>query len=387
MSSVFLSLSDIINLAKEKNFNYTDTFWHFEGVVLSKITFYFIMKNEQHSRLREQVQKIEQKILAITGKNVEFNMEWTRSQRKCEQVSRLIWKRKHLLDKMFVATPEEVVRMEQVNNRLFELTQKMYARTEALYRKMASTTYDPTFDDDVEVEGTLKFSVCGHCSVLPMANDDYYGSNFYEMLSVIDWLYVYNVLELDYIERCSCYLAPPYYRPDISREGLTLTGKLNDGTTWYESYQPAADKLSHLCICHAIHDLSDHKPYSIPDILRMNDFCVEVTIKHQHIVEQDGSRWNWWEHCSFGEFRDKFVREAEQNRAPHIRLGQEIYNRTQSYFKDYFDSLTEDMPNVEKCKELFSGKTHLHWLPQKDCFYIDENIDSYLFELFAFLRN
>ena len=345
------------------------------------------MKNEKYTRLREQVRKIEEKILAITGKNVEFNIEWTRSQRKCEQVRRLIWKRKHLLDKMFVATSVEISRMEQVNTRLLDLTQMMYARAETLYRRMASTTYDPTFDDDVEVKGTLKFSVCGHCSVLPMANDDYYGSNFYEMLSVIDWLYVYNVLELDYIEQCSCYLAPPYYRPDISREGLTLTDDLNDGTTWYESYQPAADKLSHICICHAIHDLSDHKPYSIPDILRMNNFSVEVTIKHQHIVEQDGSRWNWWEHCSFGEFRDKFVREAEQNRAPHIRLGQEIYNRTQSYFKDYFDSLTEDMPNVEKSKELFSGKTHLHWRPQKDCFYIDENIDSYLFELFAFLRN
>ena len=69
------------------------------------------MKNKEYTHLRAQVQKIEEKIIAITGKNVEFNMEWTRSQRKCEQVERLIWKRKHLLDRMFVATPEEVVRM------------------------------------------------------------------------------------------------------------------------------------------------------------------------------------------------------------------------------------------------------------------------------------
>lgn len=46
--------------------------------------------------------------------------------------------------------------------------------------------------------------------------------------------------------------------------------------------QSAADKLSHICICHAIYDLNMHKPYSIPDILRMNDFSVEVTVKHQH---------------------------------------------------------------------------------------------------------
>ena len=119
------------------------------------------MKNNKQNRLRAQVQKIEEKIIAITGDNVEYNMEWTRSQRKCEQVERLIWKRKHLLDKMFVATPEEVVRMEQVNNRLYDLTQKMYARTEALYRKMATSTYDPEFDDDVEIEGSLRFSPNG----------------------------------------------------------------------------------------------------------------------------------------------------------------------------------------------------------------------------------
>ena len=344
------------------------------------------MKKNKQSHLRAQVQKIEEKILAITGDNVEYNMEWTRSQRKCEQVERLIWKRKHLLDKMFVATPEEVVRMEQVNNRLYDLTQKMYSRTEALYRKVMTTTYDPESDDDVEVEGTLKFLANGHSSLLPMANDGYYGSNFYEMFFIINWLYTCDVLDLEEIEQCRCYLSPSDYLPEMNSKELGLTDDLNDGTTWYESVQPAADKLSHLCICHAIHDLSDHKPYSIPDILRMNDFWVEVTVKHQLIVEQDGSRLHWWERCSFEEFRDKFVHEAEHNRAPQIRLGQEIYNRTQLYFKDYFDSLTEDMPNVEKHKDLFSDKVYLLWRPQKDCFYIDENIDDYLREVYEFVR-
>jgi hypothetical protein len=31
--------------------------------------------------------------------------------------------------------------------------------------------------------------------------------------------------------------------------------------------------------------LNDHKPYSIPDILRMNDLEAEVTVKHQHFVK------------------------------------------------------------------------------------------------------
>ena len=344
------------------------------------------MKTEKYTHLREQVQKIEEKILAITGKNVEFNMEWTRSQRKCEQVERLIWKRKHLLDKMFVATPEEVVRMEQVNNRLYDLTQKMYARTESLYRKIATTTYNPEFDDVVEIEGSLRFYTTGYDSVLPMANDDYYNSNFYEMFSVIEWLYVCDVLTLVEIERCRCFVSPLDYCPEMSSKELGLTDKLNDGTTWYESVQPAADKLSHLCICHAVHDLSFHKPYSIPDILRMNDFCVEVKVSHQHWEEQDGCGWKWWERCSFEEFRDKFVREAEQNRAPQIRLGQEIANRTRLYFHDYLEDLSADMPSVEQWTEPLSDEVHYRWRPQKDCFYLDENIDDYLRELYEFVR-
>ena len=343
------------------------------------------MKTEKYTHLREQVQKVEEKILAITGRNVEFNMEWTRSQRKCEQVGKLIWKRKHLLDEMFVATPEEVVRMEQVNNRLYDLTQKMYARTEVVYRRMAAT-YDPEFDDDGfnKIEGSLRFSPNGHNSVLPMANDDYYGSEFCEMFCIIDWLYTCEHFKWEEVELCWCLRSPADYRPEMTREELMIT-YINDGTTWYESVQPAAEKLSHLCICHAIHDLSCHKPYSIPDILRMNYFCVEVKVTHQHWEEQDGSGWRWWERCSFEEFRDKFLHEAEQNRAPQIRLGQEIANRTRLYFYDYLEDLSADMPSVEQWTEPLSDEVHYRWRPQKDCFYLDKNIDDYLRELYEFV--
>ena len=238
------------------------------------------MKNKEYTHLREQVHKVEEKILAITGKNVEFNMEWTRSQRKCEQIEKMIWKRKYLLDEMFVATPEEVKRMEQVNSRLYDLTQKMLSRTEALYRKVMTATYDPEFDDNVEVVGSLRFSLNGYSSVLPMVNDDYYGSNFYEILCVIDWLYTCNHLGTEEIECINISLAD--YSNEMSSEELGFNDELNNGSSWYMPNQPSADKLNHLCICHAIYELSCHKPYSIPDILRMNDFCVEVNIKHQH---------------------------------------------------------------------------------------------------------
>ena len=80
------------------------------------------------------------------------------------------------------------------------------------------------------------------------------------------------------------------------------------------------------------------------------------------------------------------LREAEQNRAPEIRLGQEIANRTRLYFYDYLEDISADIPGVESWKEPFSDKLHYHWRPQKDCFYLDENIDDYLRELYEFVR-
>ena len=126
--------------------------------------------------------------------------------------------------------------------------------------------------------------------------------------------------------------------------------------------------------------------FCFSDILRMNDFCVEVKVTHQHWEEQDGSGWKWWERCSFEAFRDKFVREAEQNRALQIRLGQEIANRTRQYFHDYLEDISADIPGVESWKEPFSDEVHYRWRPQKDCFYIDGNIDDYLREVYEFVR-
>lgn len=205
-----------------------------------------------------------------------------------EQVIELLFQRRELIDEMFVATPEEVVRMEQINTLLLDLTNKLFVRTEELYHKMMANTYDPAFDNDVDVEGTLKFEMNDSDSILPMSNDDYYGSDFNFVFEIISCLYMHKHLHREEIEFSYCYCSPSEYRTDMSREGLRVADNLNDGQSWYEACQPAAGKLNHLCICHAIHDLNMHKPYSIPDILRMNDFTVNIAVKHQHFANQKG---------------------------------------------------------------------------------------------------
>lgn len=247
-----------------------------------------------HDELREQITQIEQKIRTITGNDVCSN-SWIISQRKREQIEKLLHKRKEILNAMFVATPEEVERMEQVNARLFDLTKKMYARINALYHHMATTTYDPEFDDDVEVEGKLFFTVNGEDSILPMHNDDYYGSDFYSMLNQIDvlsnWLNKYYGV----IEECTLYLEPLLQHP---KDGIFEFGAVDElnSFVWHIPHPQTRDKFSHLRICYAIYHICDYGLYSIPDVLRMNDFWVEVAVKHQHIVELDGTRYNRFEH-------------------------------------------------------------------------------------------
>jgi hypothetical protein len=241
---------------------------------------------KKYEYLRERVQDVEEKMKAIiNGKSTNYSL-WYQSHNQCKKIVRLLWYRKELIDRMFTATHEEVVRMEQVNALLLELTNKLHAHTENLYRKTMSNVYDPSFDNDIDVEGSIKFVMDGPNSILPMDNDDYYGSDFTTMLDIISSLYARGFLHCEEMEYSYCLCLPNEYREEMNRDEMRVADNLNDGISWYRDNQPAADKLKHLCICHAIYDLSINKPYSIPDILRMNDFWVELNVKHQHFATQ-----------------------------------------------------------------------------------------------------
>lgn len=315
--------------------------------------------NKRLQRLRRKVQRVEASILKITGRKF-FTLDQL-SEKKINRVHELITDRKWLLDQMFAGTPEEVARMEAVNERLQELTSLMYRRSATLYRKVLSNSYDADFDDDVMVKGTLKYGYNEEESLLPMSNDAFYGSDFCRMMQVIDGLYGCNkVFELEEIESTLSKSFDPHDRPEMSDAELGFKDELEDGTTWAEGalWHPA---LNNICLCHAVHDICTHKNYSIPDLLRMNDFWCEVKVTHQHIVDQSGNRLAWWRRCTFEEFRAKLLTEAE-HRPEHIRLGQYIMTRT---------------------LQLFSEKvTSPLWDVSDDCFYLDERVDSYLRRLY-----
>lgn len=104
--------------------------------------------------------------------------------------------------------------------------------------------------------------------------------------------------------------------------------------------------------------------YSICDMLRMNDLRCEETIMNQHIIEQDGTRTDWWKNCSYDVFARKLRTEAD-HRPPHLRYGQFIYCRT---------------------AELFPGAVRKINSPA-DCFNDDTKVETYLYTLYTQLHS
>ena len=156
-------------------------------------------------------------------------------------------------------------------------------------------------------------------------------------------------------------LAYKFWKNTAARE-QKFKDELNDDTPWGE-YPFDIPDFAHTGICPAVHRICSHGLYSIPDLLRMNNFCCEVTIAHRKTVEQDYAPLGWWKNCSYDVFACKLRAEAE-HRPPHLRYGQFIYCRTFELFPDV------------ACKINASA----------DCFNDDTKVGDYLHSLYKLLR-
>ena len=207
---------------------------------------------------KERVEKIEKEILAITN-NATYTVF---SGDDAAYLLTLLNDRKWLLDAMFVVTPEEFARMNEVNERLRELTHELHHQVADAHEKAKRAFLGKEFT----VEATLKFVSTSDGAMIVRPNDDYYGSDFAKILQVIDMLFGLGFFTV----KCAYF---------VRASDLVNNFDYGNWETAYEYWQPQADKFKYINICFAIHSLNAYHPYSIPDILRMNNFDVTVTIK------------------------------------------------------------------------------------------------------------
>ena len=234
----------------------------------------------------ELLKDLESEIKKIVGTDVcSFTEGHTKYDAKYKKNKELLNVRQTLLNELFFATSEEIIRLKQVNSLLDELTKKMYHRTASLYRTLLSSYRDEEFDDDYEILGTLKCNVDydsedgSYGTVLKLENDEFYGSDFGYMIALINKMQdSENIVEchIGYKER---------HTPNMSDKDLDCYDHWDDGVSWNEG-QLNRKELEHICICYAMHVICVHNEYSLPDLLRLNDFWVEVQIKCQHFISQ-----------------------------------------------------------------------------------------------------
>lgn len=211
------------------------------------------------------------------------------SEQEMKIVESLIMRRKLILNKMFQATLHEIDLFVKQNERLLDLTNQMYHRTAQIYRMSLANMKMYLDCDDCEVEGKLIYSYNDSDSVLKYEEDKIYQSDFDYMIELVSLLMEKNRRRVADIE-CAIISYNPESLPSMTDKKLDCVDTLDDGVTWAEGclMRPEFDSI---CVCHAVHDICTHKDYSIPDLLRMDDFFVDVYLTNsvRHKIEYDGN--------------------------------------------------------------------------------------------------
>ena len=298
---------------------------------------------EKTSALKSFIHDIEADMLDITGDVLDYSNRRIRdlTPYQFDLLDCLLLLRCWALNNLFDehCTDEEVRRFAAVNDKLYEMTERMYERAR-MVNELIKTMPLHEKDDDVDVEAKLKFWEDGASSVLEIEDDAYYGSDFTRMIVLL------AIVDRDY----KCYdeigqvnLSPRLVDGKVVSDD-DIINDLDDGTTWAEAWL-RHPKLDHLIVCHAVHDICTHKNYSIPDLLRMNTFEVSVDIKIQQIEDQDGARCFWIHNYTPEQAKAKILAEA-QHRPAGMSLGDFVYRRC----RVYYETMVDDVPAEFDCR-------------------------------------
>ena len=298
---------------------------------------------EKTSSLKSFIHDIEADMLDITGDVLDYSNRRIRdlTPYQFDLLDCLLLLRCWALNNLFDehCTDEEVRRFAAINDKLYEMTERMYERAR-MVNELIKTMPLHEKDDDVDVETKLKFWEDGASSVLEIEDDAYYGSDFTRMIVLL------AIVDRDY----KCYdeigqvnLSPRIVDGKISSDD-DIVNDFDDGTTWAEAWL-RHPKLDHLIVCHAVHDICTHKNYSIPDLLRMNTFEVSVDIKIQQIEDQDGARCFWIHNYTPEQAKAKILAEV-QHRPAGMSLGDFVYRRC----RVYYETMVDDVPAEFDCR-------------------------------------
>ena len=245
-------------------------------------------KDKQWEWRKKQVQRIEKRITQIVGKDdsdctlhTALEIEDLRRSKR-EKLQDLFLKRNYLLDQMFLVTPTEVSRLEDINQRLRELTKQLEEKISILYRRDLSYGYEQDWSD--EYEGYLVWN--SKCK--EYEGDDIYGSDIQEMLSIQQG--IYN--DRDCLGACVhiCKHSKPTDNISMTDKELEVINQLDDETDdWKEGRWSRISEFAHIKVCYAMHHMFDHQNLSIVDILHLCEYRLELERRLCHHTNHEGN--------------------------------------------------------------------------------------------------
>lgn len=169
-------------------------------------------------------------------------------------------------------TETEIERLGYINDKLYRLSRECFEQCRNLSRTFRETPHKVDDHDLYSVRGMLHYEYSDETSVVPMPNDDHYGSDFQYMIRLKETLVGLEP------EECSSII--PNFGMNDDDYAEKCWKDLDDGVSWAEGHlhNPAYDKY---CICYALHALCTHvRNYCLPDILRMDNFKVLVRLQY-----------------------------------------------------------------------------------------------------------
>ena len=232
-------------------------------------------KDKQWQWRKKQVCRVEKQIIHIVGKDdsdctfdTALEIE-DLSKRKRAKLYALLLKRNYLLDQLFLATPTEVARLEEINQQLRKLTKQLEDKISTLYRRDLSCGDEHDWSD--VYEGYLVWQ--SDCKAYE--GDDIYGSDIQEMLSIQQGIYE----DHDCLGACVHIFKRNNLidNPSMSDKELEVINKLDDEIDdWKEGRWSRIPEFAHIKVCYAMHHMFDHQNLSIVDILHLCEYRLEI---------------------------------------------------------------------------------------------------------------
>lgn len=228
--------------------------------------------DKKTTSLKSFIHDIEADMLDITGDVLDYSNRKIRelSSDQFDLLDSLLSMRSWALNNLFEVhcSDEEVRRFAAVNDKLYDMTERMYERAR-MVNELVKTMPLHEKDDDVELEARLRFWEDGASSVLEIEDDGYYGSDFLRMIVLL------AIIDRDYkcydeIERAN--VCPRLVDGRVISDN-DITNDLDDGTTWAEACM-RHPKLDKLVICHTVHGCS--AGYEIVSFKDMAAFATDI---------------------------------------------------------------------------------------------------------------